>query len=106
MLFQFSGPNGTSSATASGASTPSGSDGQGANGVGRWIERVNNLQDRADVPQSKRRKLEDEEAFQTGTALPMRGGTGILADYVKEMRKEGIALAPAAAATVDLTDGK
>ncbi|KAF7546279.1 hypothetical protein G7046_g9340 [Stylonectria norvegica] len=113
MVYQYSTPNGTHSAgPSSRASTPGlsqgysqgHSQGQGPPGMSNWIERMNNVQSRSTVPQ-KRRKFEDEQASQNGSRAPMRGGSGILGDYVKEKRKEANSSTGSPALTVDLTDG-
>lgn len=102
--FQFLGTQSASSHADT--ATPHGNGANGpANRVGSWIERVNNLRDRSDVPQSKRRKLDGNEPSQEAKNLPVRSGSGILGAYVKERRNEDVAVAAMPNTTVDLTDG-
>lgn len=79
--------------------------GSDVDGMSNWIERVHNVHNRSNVPQVKRRKLEDRENSQDGAVAPVRGGGGILGEYVKDKRKEGNGSASSQALTVDLTDG-
>lgn len=87
------------------SSTSGGHDAQNASHVGQWIERINNVQNRSLVPQSKRRKLDEEQNAQGGQAVQARG-SGILGDYVQEKRNEANGSTLPQAPTVDLTDGK
>ncbi|GJN80826.1 hypothetical protein PLIIFM63780_004356 [Purpureocillium lilacinum] len=105
MVFQFAtGDESTNSGFTSEASTPSNSGEPRQNGVGNWIERMNNVQSRSAVPQAKRRKTEDGQDFAARTSnIPVRGGSGILGSYVREKRLEGDAQGSPASATVDLT---
>jgi hypothetical protein len=67
---------------------------------------MSNVQSRSSVPQPKRRKVDDPEAEQNGTSVPVRsGGGGILGGYVKEKQKEANGSMASPAMTVDLTDG-
>jgi hypothetical protein len=78
-----------------------------ANGMGGYIERMNNLQDRvATPPQVKRRKIESpENETQTKQMMGMRG-SGIIGEYMKVEREEGKNYSPAPQSqTVDLTEG-
>ncbi|POR34601.1 Putative SWI/SNF-related matrix-associated actin-dependent regulator [Tolypocladium paradoxum] len=109
MVFQFASANeASSSGPPSDASTPSNGDVPSANGVGTWIERMNNVQSRSSVPQAKRRKTEDGQDFAARTSnIPVRSGSGVLGEYVKERRNEanGQGLPQTQTLTVDLTDG-
>ncbi|CAH0015544.1 unnamed protein product [Clonostachys rhizophaga] len=108
LVFQFDSRHGSPSAgPSSQASTPS-SDTPGANGQGQWIERMNNVQSRPDVPQPKRRKTEDGQDFQFRTNVPVRSSSGVFGDYVRDMQyKARISAAPTALSmTVDLTEGE
>jgi hypothetical protein len=102
VVFQFMSPNDSSSAgPSSNASTPGGSEYSSPNGQAQWIEQMNNVQGRPSVPQPKRRKTEDGMAYQ----VPVRGGSGILSDYVKEKRRESSETPTPQSQTVDLTSG-
>ncbi|KAI9171188.1 SNF2 family DNA-dependent ATPase [Paramyrothecium foliicola] len=105
LVFQFSTANRNSSeGPHSESSTPG--VGNANSGVGSWIERVSNVQNRSVAPQPKRRKVDDSEGSQDGASVPVRsGGGGILGEYVKEKRKEGNSNLASPAMTVDLTDG-
>lgn len=106
VVFQFSNPNELPSAgPSSRASTPSSAYGGGGNGVGGWIERMNNVQHRSTIPQAKRRKTEDQDGSQDGANAAPRGGSGILGEYVKDKRKEANGSTASQALTVDLTSG-
>ena len=78
------------------------------NGFVKQIERLNNVQDRSDVPQPKRRKTQTEsDPPQPGTAFAA-ASSGDLAAYIKQqnesdMRPHKPPTKPAE--TVDLTDG-
>lgn len=108
MVFQFASANETSSSgPPSGASTPSNGDVPSANGVGTWIERMNNVQSRSSIPQAKRRKTEDGQDFAARTNnIPVRSSSGVLGQYVAERRKEANGQGLPQTLTVDLTDGK
>lgn len=115
IAFQFSNPGATqdfhshpfqSSATPDGAvisrtSTP--------NGMSSMIERMNNVQDRSNVPVPKRRRIEDDSQDQgPRNGFHGNGGSGMLSGYVKQKQQEGQAasfLKPQAQSTVDLTGG-
>lgn len=113
MVFQFTSASDTSSnGQVSGSSTPTPPNGEvpapTAGGAGLWIERMNHLQNRSNVPHPKRRKTEDAQDFAAKSAnVPVRSSSGMLGEYVRERQKEanGQTL-PLAAPTVDLTDGK
>ncbi|KAH7149984.1 SNF2 family DNA-dependent ATPase [Dactylonectria estremocensis] len=107
VVFQFSNPNDIPSAgPSSRASTPSSAYGGGANSMGGWIERMNNVQHRSTIPQAKRRKVEDRDGSQDGSNGAPRGGNGgILGEYVKDRRMEANGSSASQAMTVDLTDG-
>ncbi|KAI5463322.1 SNF2 family DNA-dependent ATPase [Mariannaea sp. PMI_226] len=106
VVFQFSSPNDSPSAgPSSRASTPGSMHANGVNGVGGWIERMNNVQHRSNVPQPKRRRTEDWEMSQDGGPAVIRSGSGILGDYVQENRGEADGSTASQAMTVDLTDG-
>ncbi|KAI6264348.1 hypothetical protein MCOR27_011740 [Pyricularia oryzae] len=75
------------------------------NGMGAMIERANNVESRADIPQTKRRKIEVTNTNGQGT--PIRGGSGMLGSYIKGQELgDGGASTPARSpqTTVDLTD--
>ncbi|KAH8681388.1 SNF2 family DNA-dependent ATPase [Xylariales sp. PMI_506] len=112
--FQFSSPN---DGTASNASTPPAflsysNDSVNrsytstpVSGFGSMIERMSNLQDRASVPQPKRRRLEGEE----GNSPNRFGGgsNGALGQHVRDTRNEaaGVNATPLSRVdTVDLTE--
>lgn len=107
MVFHFS--NADDSSADDPPSEP-GTPGPGAprpNGVGGWIERMNNVQSRSTVPQAKRRKTEDGQDFAAmANDIPVRGGSGVLGDYVKDKRKEADGSGLQQTFTVDLTGGK
>ncbi|CAM1511418.1 Fc.00g089310.m01.CDS01 [Cosmosporella sp. VM-42] len=106
VVFQFSSANGSSSAgPSSRASTPGSIQGHSTNGMGNWIERMNNVQHRSAVPQVKRRRVGDREGSHDGTMTPIHGGSGILGDYVNQKRKEANGSTTGQALTVDLTSG-
>lgn len=74
------------------------------NGFGGMIERVNNVEQRTHVPQSKRRRV---EAVDNKSALQHHGGvgSGMIGQYVKERRDEAASQTPSKRVeTVDLTD--
>lgn len=73
--------------------------------VGNFVERMNKVQDRSDVPQPKRRKTENEDDVVSITAGAFhRGGIAALSQYVKDKRDEGKAgLGATRVETVDLT---
>jgi hypothetical protein len=110
VVFQFSDTDGTPSAgPSSGAPTPVSSDGQtAAVAPANWVEKVHNVQARADVPDLKRRRVEPQDA-QNGTKMPVRGSSGILGQYVKDKAQESSgASTPQStfqSTTVDLTSG-
>lgn len=105
MVFQFASADADGSAEIASNSYSSGGNGDDTSRhVGQWIERMKNVQTR--TPQSKRRKLDDEEDPQKGQAMQFRGGTGILASHVHEQRKQANGSTVSQATTVDLTDGK
>ncbi|GAO18192.1 hypothetical protein UVI_02036950 [Ustilaginoidea virens] len=110
MIFQFTSTSDTSSSGhVSGSSTPTPPNGEASlsNGVGLWIERMNNVQHRSNVPHPKRRKTEDAQDFAArSNHIQVRSSSGMLGEYVKDGRlqadRQTVALA---APTVDLTDG-
>ncbi|KOS18296.1 Helicase-like transcription factor [Escovopsis weberi] len=104
LAFQFASPGETPVATPPAHDIPSPGNVPGTSGVGNWIERMNNVQHRAVVPQAKRRKLEDGDGPSGGSSAPARSGGGDLGEYVREKRKEAGAGAMLRASTVDLTD--
>lgn len=89
------------------SATPSSGTSQGANGVGRWIERMSNVQSRSAVPHAKRRKTEDGQDFAARTDGPSaRGSSGLLGDDIKNKRGEADGAGSQQALTVDLTGGE
>ncbi|KAL1883815.1 hypothetical protein VTK73DRAFT_8351 [Phialemonium thermophilum] len=78
-------------------------------GLGSFVERMNNVQDRSDVPQPKRRKTENENdatmAPNTTASFHSAAG-GMLGQYAREKQEEGRS-APSTRRieTVDLTEG-
>ncbi|TWU76513.1 hypothetical protein ED733_007553 [Metarhizium rileyi] len=123
MVFQFTSASDTSSNDhVSGSSTPtppnvetppSTSNANAANvstntnRMGIWIERMNNVQRRSNVPNPKRRKTEDPQDFAARASnMSIRGTSGTLGEYVRDRRQEanGSRLVPQTP-TVDLTDG-
>lgn len=91
-----------------------GSNGLGpANGLGKHIERLNNVEDRAALPQPKRRKTQTEsDPPQAGSMSGGVSGSGILSNHIREQLAEvsGHHKPPSkppgikALETVDLTD--
>ena len=69
-----------------------------------WVEKLHNVQARTEAPDAKRRRLEPE-AEQNGTKIPVRNGSGILGQYVKDKRQESGGASTPQSMTVDLTDG-
>lgn len=112
VTFQFATSNDSASdAPPSGASTPASSNtpmgnGFAGNGVGNWIERMNNVQQRSAVPQAKRRRVDDVNGDQNGASVPVRhGGSGGLGEYVRDKQKEANGALATQAMMVDLTAG-
>ncbi|KAI1106950.1 SNF2 family N-terminal domain-containing protein [Jackrogersella minutella] len=84
------------------------SNGQAAappNHFNDMIDRVNNVEQRTFAPQTKRRRLEPEESFETARAFGSGSG-GDLGQYVKEQRQNAAnqQLSPKRVEAVDLTD--
>lgn len=107
-MFQFATPNGAASVgPASGASTPPDSQPRNGLGPGNFVERVHHIQDRSEVPQPKRRRVDDEEV-QKGTKMAVRGGSGVLGQALNDQRQAsgGNGAFTPQALTVDLTDGQ
>ncbi|KAH7328184.1 SNF2 family DNA-dependent ATPase [Stachybotrys elegans] len=101
LVFQFaSADTAPSTANSSQMSSPNVVDTHMENGVGNWIERVNNVQHRSAVPQPKRRKVDEHDSLQI-----RRNGSGVLGEYVKEKGNEPASAKGSPAVTVDLTDG-
>ncbi|KAM4056828.1 DEAD/DEAH box helicase [Hirsutella rhossiliensis] len=107
MVFQFANVDDSSADDPpSGPATPGASAPQRANGVGGWIERMNNVQSRSTAPQAKRRKTEDGQDFAAKSSnIPVRGGSGVLGDYIKDKRNEADGPGLQQTLTVDLTGG-
>jgi hypothetical protein len=110
MVFQFTSASDTSSnGHISGSSTPTPPNGEAptSNGVGLWIERMNNVQPRSNVRHPKRRKTEDPQDFAVRAGnMSIRGSSGALGEYVRDKQQEAhgsriMSQTP----TVDLTDG-
>lgn len=105
-LFQFENPN----ETISGASTPSYSS-ESAHpttfaGPGNWIEKVHNVQDRSEVSEAKRRKVDSEDSpGRSKIAMRNASGSGALGQALKDADADSNAAALPQTATVDLTDG-
>ncbi|RKU45802.1 hypothetical protein DL546_005172 [Coniochaeta pulveracea] len=77
------------------------------NGMGNLVERLNNVQDRSDVPQPKRRKTVAEGDIPDPNSANGSfhiGSGGILGDFVKEEQKEKQDTPVGGVVTVDLTD--
>lgn len=75
-------------------------------GLGNFVERMNNVQDRSDVPQPKRRKTENEDDMPNATPGFQGSGAGALGQYVQEKQIEGrVASTARRIETVDLTEG-
>lgn len=105
-MFQFETPNGAASAgPASGTSTPPDSQLRNGLGPGSFLEKVHHIQDRSEVPEPKRRRLEDEDA-QKGTKMAVRGGSGMLGQAVRDQRQDSSGTSTPQSVTVDLTDGE
>lgn len=111
MVFQFTSASDTSSnGHISGSSTPTPPNGEApsaSNGTGLWIERMNNVQHRSNVPHPKRRKTEDPQDFAARAGnMSIRGSSGTLGEYVRDRQQDanggrnGLQTT-----TVDLTDG-
>ncbi|KAK2612578.1 hypothetical protein QQS21_001349 [Conoideocrella luteorostrata] len=110
MVFQFTSASDTSSnGHISGSSTPTPPNGEvpAVNGVGLWVERMNNVQHRSNVPHPKRRKTEDAQDFAArSNSIPVRSSSGMLGEYARDKRQQANGpTALTAAPTVDLTDG-
>jgi hypothetical protein len=109
VVFQFTSQNGTPAYTGTTTSTTSspGSDhrNHAHRGAGDFIERMNNVQDRAAIPQPKRRRLDENDPSKDPSSVQVRGGGGILGSYVKDKREEASPAGSASAMTVDLTSG-
>ncbi|KJZ79916.1 hypothetical protein HIM_00630 [Hirsutella minnesotensis 3608] len=107
MVFQFTNLNEAPAPSPPPESLPSATHAaSGANGVGTWIERMNNVQSRSAVPQAKRRKTQDGQDFAArSNTIPVRGGSGVLGEYVRDKRKEADNLGFTPAMAVDLTEG-
>ncbi|KAK1755748.1 putative SWI/SNF-related matrix-associated actin-dependent regulator of chromatin subfamily A member 3-like 1 [Echria macrotheca] len=77
------------------------------NGFASQIERLNNVQERSDVPQPKRRKTQTEsDPAQPGSIFAMTS-SGILGEHIRQNEASADIHKPAAkpAETVDLTEG-
>lgn len=100
LVFQFASSNDSASdAVASGASTPGSFH---APGVGSWLERAHNVEGRSEIPQLKRRKLEEDQVTNKANGTAHTGGS-ILGSYVKEKIKEGSSTPKSDTQMVDLT---
>lgn len=97
-IFQFSSP-GPALDLAGAAEQPPAS----ANGVGAMIERINNVESRAVVPEPKRRKLEPSPQPVPSSS---RGSSGMLGGYIKDQNTRDVDGSGAAETpqTVDLTE--
>ncbi|KAI0161658.1 SNF2 family N-terminal domain-containing protein [Hypoxylon sp. FL1284] len=99
--FQFANPNETFAPAdqpfPNGHVTPN-------NNFGDMIDRMNNVEQRAFVPQTKRRKLEEQGVNQVRTFG--NRGSGDIAQYVKESRQDGPSqqLPSRHVEAIDLTD--
>lgn len=74
------------------------------NGFGGMIERVNNVDSRAAVPQTKRRKVVEESSY---GGIPARfggSGSGTLGQHVKDKREASASHPSKPVETVDLTE--
>lgn len=106
LAFQFATPNGPASAgPSSGPSTPPDSQPRNALGPGHFVERIHHIQERSEVPNPKRRKVEDEDAPK-GTKMAVRGGSGVLGQALKDQRQDSSGTSTPQSLTVDLTDGE
>ncbi|TGJ88287.1 hypothetical protein E0Z10_g413 [Xylaria hypoxylon] len=75
------------------------------NGFGTMIERMNNLEHRTFAsPQTKRRKVETENGFETKPSFGA-GGSGILSQHITEEGEESKQAARTQVEMVDLTSG-
>ncbi|KAI6785117.1 Helicase-like transcription factor [Emericellopsis cladophorae] len=106
-LFKFENPN----ETTSGASTPSySSESASAHpttfaGPGNWIEKVHNVQDRSEVSEAKRRKVDSEDSpGRSKIAMRNASGSGALGQALKDANADSNAAALPQTATVDLTN--
>ncbi|KLU81812.1 transcription termination factor 2 [Magnaporthiopsis poae ATCC 64411] len=97
-IFQFSSP-GPALDLAEAAEQPAAA----ANGVGAMIERINNVESRAVVPEPKRRKLEPGAQPVPSSS---RGSSGMLGGYIKDQNTREVDGGGAAETpqTVDLTE--
>lgn len=107
VVFEFASSNATPVSTPPSGDSPA----PGLpmpNGVGSWIERMNNVQTRSAIPQAKRRRVDEGGDSPNGNNVSVRGSGSTLGDYVRERRREanGVSTLSASASTVDLTDGK
>lgn len=103
MVFQFSNGYDSSDAYHSGPSTPGSTTPITGNGVGNWVERINNVQTRSVAPQPKRRRVEDDLEQGKAQNIPVRSGSGVLAGYVRDQQKDANGAIATQAAMVDLT---
>lgn len=104
LVFEFpSADDNRSVASQSGPSTPRSVGEPSTSGPGNWIERTHHLQNRSDVPQPKRRRTEDGQDAKFGVVMPMRSGSGVLGEYVKDKHKEPNGHSSSSSLTVDLT---
>ncbi|KAL1864225.1 hypothetical protein Daus18300_007822 [Diaporthe australafricana] len=115
IAFQFSNPDATPDFHSHPFQPPATPDGAGIsrhstpNGMSSMIERMNNVQDRSNVPVPKRRRIEDDSQDQgPRNGFHGNGGSGMLSGYVKQKQQEGQAasfIKPQSQSTVDLTGG-
>jgi hypothetical protein len=106
MIFQFATPNGAASAgPASSTSTPPDSQLRGGTGPSSFLEKVHHIQDRSEVPEPKRRRVDDDDA-QKGTKMAVRSGSGVLGQALKDQRQDSSGTSTPQSVTVDLTDGE
>jgi SNF2 family DNA or RNA helicase len=76
------------------------------NGVGSFVERQNNVLDRSDVRQPKRRKTvaEGDNITDPNNSVFQMGGGGVLGEYVKDQQQSQQNTPMGGVETVDLTD--
>lgn len=108
VVFQFATTNDSASdAVPSGASTPASGHMQPVNGVGSFLERMNNVQNRASIPQAKRRKVDEDMQGLSASAdqQSTRAGGSMLGGYIKEQQSRGTSTPASDTMMVDLTNG-
>lgn len=84
-----------------------GADVKDAPGLGTLIERIHNVSSRVDVPRKKQKMEHRSENDQEQKKAVFAGGgkSGVIGDYMKGQREEGMRTGGPTTTTVDLTTG-